>query len=196
VTGGKLSGICHRLLTWANGENGDTCMENGAAYCSVSGTPERDMFEQARMPARGGRLLPRLSAPSPPMCPPAPAAKTMCPFGRYGRMARWINGIACFVGKPRRLCCEHYKVKGPQMFTWTPDLIQTLVQDGTGIHADVFKRVDAAYPYGVRLWDEDTGATLEVRLCKSLDDAIYSARGATFSQRAKCALSKAAIAAE
>ena len=39
------------------------------------------------------------------------------------------------------------------MFTETPDLIQALVQEGTGVHADVFKRVDAAYPYGVRLWD-------------------------------------------
>ena len=85
------------------------------------------------------------------------------------------------------------------MFTWTPGLIQTLVQEDTGIHADVFKRVNAAYPYGVRLWDEDTGNTLEVRLCKSLDDAIYSARGATISQRAlraQRALSKFAIAAE
>ena len=79
------------------------------------------------------------------------------------------------------------------MFAWTPDLIQTLVEEDTGIHADVFKRVSAAYPYGVRLWDEDTGNTLEVRLCKSLNDAIYSARGATLSQRA---LSKVAIAAE
>src|SRR3984957_8100378 len=70
------------------------------------------------------------------------------------------------------------------MFTWTPGLIQTLVQEDTGIHADVFKRVNAAYPYEVRLWDEDTGSTFEVRLCKSLDDAIYSARGATISQRA------------
>ena len=78
------------------------------------------------------------------------------------------------------------------MFTWTPDLIQTLAQEGNGIHADVFKRVNAAYPYGVRLWDEDTGNTLEVRLCKCLNDAIYSARGATFAQRA---LSKVAIAA-
>jgi hypothetical protein len=75
------------------------------------------------------------------------------------------------------------------MFTETPDLIQALVQEGTGIHADVFKRVDAAYPYGVRLWDGDTGNTLEVRLCKSLDDAIYSARGATCSQRTQRALS-------
>jgi hypothetical protein len=82
------------------------------------------------------------------------------------------------------------------MFTWTPDLIQTLVQDDTGIHADVFKRVSAAYPYGVRLWDEETGNTLDVRLCKSLDDAIYSARGATISQRAQRALSRLAIAAE
>ena len=63
-------------------------------------------------------------------------------------------------------------------------------------YADVFKRVNAAYPYGVRLWDEDTGNTLEVRLCKSLDDAIYSARGATLSLRAQRALSKVAIAAE
>ena len=73
---------------------------------------------------------------------------------------------------------SHYRLKGPQMFTETPDLIQALVQEGTGIHADVFKRVNAAYPYGVRLWDGDTGNTLELRLCKSLDDAIYSARGA------------------
>ncbi len=75
------------------------------------------------------------------------------------------------------------------MFTDTPDLIQTLVQEGTGVHADVFKRVNAAYPYGVRLWDEDTGNTLEVQLCRSLADAIYSARGATLSQRAPLALS-------
>jgi hypothetical protein len=89
-------------------------------------------------------------------------------------------------------------MKGPQIFTWTPDLIQTLVQDDTGIHADVFKRVSAAYPYEVRLWNEDTGDILEVRLCKSLADAIYSARGATISQRAlraQRALSKVAIAA-
>jgi hypothetical protein len=70
------------------------------------------------------------------------------------------------------------------MFTETPDLIQTLEQDGTGIHADVFERVDAAYPYGVKLWEEDTGNTLEIRLCKTLHDAIYSARGAMCSQRA------------
>ena len=85
------------------------------------------------------------------------------------------------------------------MFAWTPDLIQTLVQEDTGIHADVFKRANAAYPFGVRLWNEDTGNTLEVRLCKSLDDAIYSARGATISQRAlraQRALFKVAIAAE
>ena len=70
------------------------------------------------------------------------------------------------------------------MFTETPDLIQTLEKEGTGVHADVFERVNAAYPYGVRLWEEDTGNTLEIRLCKSLDDAIYSARGAMCSQRA------------
>ena len=75
------------------------------------------------------------------------------------------------------------------MFTETPDLIQGLVQEGTGIHADVFKRVNAAYPYGVRLWDADTGNTLDVRLCKSLDDAIYSAREAMSSHRAQRALS-------
>ena len=75
------------------------------------------------------------------------------------------------------------------MFTETPDLIQGLVQEGTGIHADVFKRANAAYPYGVRLWDADTGNTLDVRLCKSLDDAIYSAGGAMSSQRAQRALS-------
>ena len=75
------------------------------------------------------------------------------------------------------------------MFTETPDLIQALAQEATGIHADVFKRVSAAYPYGVRLWDGDTGNTLELRLCKSLDDAIYSARGATRSQCAQRALS-------
>ena len=74
------------------------------------------------------------------------------------------------------------------MFTETPDLIQGLVQEGTGIHADVFRRVNAAYPYGVRLWDDDTGNTLEVRLCKSLDDAISSGRGAMRSQLAKRAL--------
>jgi hypothetical protein len=82
------------------------------------------------------------------------------------------------------------------MFTWTPGLIQTLVQEDTGVHADVFKRVSAAYPYEVRLWDEDTGSTFEVRLCKSLDDAIYSARGATISQRALRAQRAIAIAAE
>ena len=48
----------------------------------------------------------------------------------------------------------------------------------------LFRSVNAAYPYGVRLWDEDTGNTLEIRLCKSLDDAIYSAKGAMCSQRA------------
>jgi hypothetical protein len=48
------------------------------------------------------------------------------------------------------------------MFTWTRGLIQTLVQEDTGIHADVFKRVNAAYPYEIRLSDEDTGSTFEV----------------------------------
>ena len=89
-------------------------------------------------------------------------------------------------------------MKGPQIFTWTPDIIQTLVQDDTGIHADVFRRDSPAFPFGVRLWNEDTGDTLEVRLCKSLDDAIYSARGATISQRALRAqrkLAQVAIAA-
>jgi hypothetical protein len=70
------------------------------------------------------------------------------------------------------------------MFIETPDLIQAIEQDGAGIHADVFKRVNSAYPYGVRLWDEDPGNTLEIRLCKSLDDAIYSARGVMCSPRA------------
>jgi hypothetical protein len=68
------------------------------------------------------------------------------------------------------------------MFIETPDLIEALEQNGAGIHADVFKRVNTAYPYGVRLWEEDTGNTLEIRLCKSLDDAIYSARGAICSR--------------
>jgi hypothetical protein len=89
-------------------------------------------------------------------------------------------------------------MKRPQIFTWTPDIIQTLVQDDTGIHADVFRRDSPAFPFGVSLWNEDTGDTLEVRLCKSLDDAIYSARGATISQRALRAqrkLAQVAIAA-
>src|SRR6202020_1775912 len=62
--------------------------------------------------------------------------------------------------------------------------IPRLANHGCAINANVFKRVNAAYPYGVRLWDEDTGNTLEIRLCKSLDDAIYSARGAMCSQHA------------
>jgi hypothetical protein len=74
------------------------------------------------------------------------------------------------------------------MFIDTPDLIKALEQDGAGVHADVFKRGNAAYPYGVRLWDNDTGNTLEVRLCKSLDDAISSGRGAMRSQLAKRSL--------
>jgi hypothetical protein len=72
---------------------------------------------------------------------------------------------------------SNYKLKGSQVFTETPDFIQALMQEGTAIHTDVFKRGNAAYPYGVRLWDGDTGNTLELRLCKSLDDAIYTARG-------------------
>ena len=75
------------------------------------------------------------------------------------------------------------QVERPKNVHRDPDLIQALDQDGTGIHADVFKRVNAAYPYGVRLWEEDTGNTLEIQLCKSLDDAIFSARGAMCSQR-------------
>ena len=47
------------------------------------------------------------------------------------------------------------------MYTETPDLIQALVQEGTGIHADVFKRVNAAYPYGVRLWQQVGGTPLQ-----------------------------------
>lgn len=74
------------------------------------------------------------------------------------------------------------------MFIDTPDLIKALEQDGAGVHADVFKRGNAAYPYGVRLWDNDTGNTLEVQLCKSLDDAISSGRGAMRSQLAKRSL--------
>jgi hypothetical protein len=74
------------------------------------------------------------------------------------------------------------------MFIDTPDLIKALEQDGAGVHADVFKRGNAAYPYGVRLWDNDTGNTLEVRFCKSLDDAISSGRGAMRSQLAKRSL--------
>ena len=66
------------------------------------------------------------------------------------------------------------------MFTWTPDLIQTLVQESTGIHADVFKRVNAAYPYGVRLWDEDTGNTLEV------DSARASTTRSTQPEERRC----------
>jgi hypothetical protein len=70
------------------------------------------------------------------------------------------------------------------MFIETPRSHPSTRADGGGIHADVFKRVNSAYPYGVRLWDEDTGNTLEIRLCKSLDDATYSTRGAMRSQRA------------
>jgi hypothetical protein len=51
------------------------------------------------------------------------------------------------------------QIESAAMFTEDPDLIQALVQEGTGIHADVFKRVNAAYPYGIRLWDGDTGTS-------------------------------------
>jgi hypothetical protein len=44
--------------------------------------------------------------------------------------------------------------------------------------------------------DEDTGNTFEVRLSKGLDDAIYSAREVTISQRALCAQRALAIASE
>jgi hypothetical protein len=46
-----------------------------------------------------------------------------------------------------------------------------------------------AVDFIVRLWDADTDNTLDVRLCKSLDDAIYSAGGAMSSHRAQRALS-------
>ena len=56
------------------------------------------------------------------------------------------------------------------MFIDTPDLIKALEQDGAGVHADVFKRGNAAYPCtGQALGQMNTGNTLEVRLCKSLD---------------------------
>jgi hypothetical protein len=32
-----------------------------------------------------------------------------------------------------------HKLKGPQMFTETPDLIKELVQEGSSLRADVFK---------------------------------------------------------
>jgi hypothetical protein len=63
------------------------------------------------------------------------------------------------------------------MFTETPELIKELLQEGSSLRADVFKRANAAYPYGVNLWDAGTGNTLEIRLCKSLADAINSAKG-------------------
>jgi hypothetical protein len=65
------------------------------------------------------------------------------------------------------------------MFTLPiPNLIKELERKGSTIRADVFKRDNATYPYGVSLWDVETGNTLEVRLCKSLADAISSAEGA------------------
>ena len=66
------------------------------------------------------------------------------------------------------------------MFTETPDLIrERLVQEGTGIHADVaLKRVNAAHPYGVRLWDADRPATRW-----TYDSARASTTRSTFSWR-------------
>jgi hypothetical protein len=64
------------------------------------------------------------------------------------------------------------------MFTQTPKLIQEIAREGSSVRADVFKRDNATYPFGISLWDVETGNTLEVRLCKSLDDAIRSAEGA------------------
>jgi hypothetical protein len=64
------------------------------------------------------------------------------------------------------------------MFTQTPKLIKELAREGSSVRADVFERDNATYPFGVSLWDVETGNTLEVRLCKTLDDAIRSAEGA------------------
>ena len=64
------------------------------------------------------------------------------------------------------------------MFTQTPKLIQEIAREGSSVRADVFKRDNATYPFGISLWDVETGNTLEVRPCKSLDDAIRSAEGA------------------
>ena len=59
------------------------------------------------------------------------------------------------------------------MFTETPDLIQGLVQEGTGIHADVFKRVNAAYPRDLLSPRSDEAATGEpavlVKTCKTFE---------------------------
>jgi hypothetical protein len=71
---------------------------------------------------------------------------------------------------------------------WRSDL------DETAVRIAAVDRKDPSAPSV--LWDEDTGSTFEVRLCKSLDDAIYSARGATISRRALRAQRALAIAAE
>lgn len=81
------------------------------------------------------------------------------------------------------------------MSTETPELIKEIVQEGYSLRADIFKRANAAYPYGVNLWDADTGNTLELRLCRSLDEAIKSAKGAikcSFSTPAATSVAKAA----
>ncbi len=73
--------------------------------------------------------------------------------------------------------------------------VKEIVQEGSSLRADIFKRANAAYPYGVNLWDADTGDTVELRLCKSLEDAIKSANGAmkcSFSSPAATAAAKAA----
>jgi hypothetical protein len=64
------------------------------------------------------------------------------------------------------------------MTAQTPNLIQELAREGSSVRADIFKRDNGSYPYGVNLWDVETGNTLEVRLCMTLADAIRSAEGA------------------
>jgi hypothetical protein len=65
------------------------------------------------------------------------------------------------------------------MFTLPiPKLIKQLAREGSSLSADVFERDNATYPFGVSLWDVETGNTLEMRLCMSLEDAIRSAEGA------------------
>jgi hypothetical protein len=64
------------------------------------------------------------------------------------------------------------------MTAQTPNLIQELAREGSSVRADVFERDNATYPFGVSLWDVETGNTLEMRLCMSLEDAIRSAEGA------------------
>jgi hypothetical protein len=64
------------------------------------------------------------------------------------------------------------------MFTQTPSLIKQLAREGSSLRADVFERDNATYPFGVSVWDVENGNTLEMRLCKTLPDAIRSAEGA------------------